>query len=37
MERLWCDALLFDLKDAGLSVAQIQRMTGIGGWIISKA
>lgn len=37
MERRWRDALLFDLKDAGLSVAQIRRMTGIGRWIISKA
>ncbi len=37
IECRWRDALLFDLKDAGLSVAQIQRMTGIGRWIISKA
>ena len=37
MERRWRDALLFDLKDAGLPVAQIQRMAGIGRWIISKA
>lgn len=37
MERRHRDALLFDLKDAGLSVAQIQRMTGVGRWIISEA
>ncbi|WP_321971489.1 transposase [Paratractidigestivibacter sp.] len=37
MERRRRDALLFDLKDAGLSMTQIQRLTGIGRWIISEA
>ena len=37
MERPRRNALLFDLKDAGLSVRQIERLTGLGKWIISEA
>ena len=31
------NALLFDLKEAGLSVRQIERLTGIGRGTIAKA
>ena len=37
MERPCRNALLFDLKDAGLSVRQIERLTGLGKWIINEA
>ena len=37
MERPRRNALLFDLKDAGLSVRQIERLTGLGKWIINEA
>ena len=37
MERPRRNALLFDLKDAGLSVRQIVRLTGLGKWIINEA
>ena len=37
MERPRRNALLFDLKDAGLSVRQIERLTGLGKWFISEA
>ncbi len=37
MERPRRNALLFDLKDAGLSVRQIERLTGLDKWIINEA
>ncbi|MEE1372858.1 MAG: hypothetical protein U0J93_05685 [Parolsenella sp.] len=37
MERPRRNALLFDLKDAGLSVRQIERLTGIGRGTIAKS
>ena len=37
MERGRRNALLFDLKDAGLSISQIQRLTGIGRGVIARA
>ena len=37
LERGRRNALLFDLKDAGLSIPQIQRLTGIGRGIIARA
>ena len=37
LERGRRNALLFDLKDAGLSISQIQRLTGIGRNVIARA
>ena len=37
MERGRRNALLFELKDAGLSISQIQRLTGIGRSVIARA
>ena len=37
LERSRRNALLFDLKDAGLSISQIQRLTGIGRGVIARA
>ena len=37
MERGRRNALLFELKDAGLSISQIQRLTGIGRNVIARA
>lgn len=37
LERGRRNALLFELKDAGLSIAQIQRLTGIGRNVIARA
>lgn len=37
LERGRRNALLFDLKDAGLSISQIQRLTGIGRGVIARA
>lgn len=35
--RVRRNALLFELKDAGLSISQIQRLTGIGRGVIARA
>ena len=37
LERGRRNALLFELKDAGLSISQIQRLTGIGRGVIARA
>lgn len=37
LERGHRNALLFELKDAGLSISQIQRLTGIGRGVIARA
>lgn len=37
LERSRRNALLFELKDAGLSISQIQRLTGIGRGVIARA
>ena len=37
LERSRLNALLFELKDAGLSIPQIQRLTGIGRGVIARA
>lgn len=37
MERRRRNALLFELKNAGLSISQIQRLTGIGRGVIARA
>ena len=37
LERRRRNALIFELKDAGLSISQIQRLTGIGRGVIARA